>query len=234
MMTGRRLPPRPGANPCLSSLGGSPVKNTCCQPRSKNGAALCTLTVMASHSYLGHDELSMRSVLTIVAAPEDPSTCHLADSDGALPGLDQIAAPVWREGLHTVSSADILAIHMAIFERQDLWIVISDEKDWPVALDHLGERAPYALLTSGETALLIEPLAHRIRLTGARVSTAGIVTSSVAHRSITYCRTAGRGRPCVGAGRVPWSGRHGDRHLGSGELHADSARRLARGAACCA
>jgi DNA processing protein len=89
-----------------------------------------------------------------------------------VPGLDQIAAAVWRERLHTVSSADTVATQMATFERQALRVLIPGEKDWPVALSDLGARTPYALWTRGETALLARPLADRITLTGARASTA--------------------------------------------------------------
>ena len=139
---------------------------------------------MTSLSSLGHDERSARTVLSLVAAPNDASTgrlvgrvgavelLRLADADGAVPGLDQIAATVWRERLHTVSSAETLATQMATFERQGLRVLIPGEKDWPVALNDLGARTPYALWTRGETALLAKPLADRITLTGARASTA--------------------------------------------------------------
>ena len=139
---------------------------------------------MTSLSSLGHDERSARTVLSLVAAPNDPSTgrlvgrvgavelLRLADADGAVPGLDQIAAAVWRERLHTVSSADTLATQMATFERQGLRVLIPGGKDWPVALSDLGELTPYALWTRGETALLAKPLADRdlpnlLRHTGA-------------------------------------------------------------------
>jgi DNA processing protein len=116
-----------------------------------------------------------------VAVPNDASTgrllgqvgavelLRLADADGAVLGLDQIAAAVWRERLHTVSSADTLATQMAAFERQGLRVLIPSEKDWPVALNDLGARTPYGLWTRGETALLTKPLADRITLTGARL-----------------------------------------------------------------
>jgi DNA processing protein len=97
---------------------------------------------------------------------------RLADADGAVPGLDQIAAAVWRERLHAVSSADTLATQMATFERQGLRVLIPGEKDWPAALNDLGARTPYALWTRGETALLAKPLSDRFTLTGARASTA--------------------------------------------------------------
>ena len=139
---------------------------------------------MTSLSSLGHDERSARTILSLVAAPNDPSTgrllgrvgavelLRLADTDGAVPGLDQIAATVWRERLHTASNADALATQMATFERQGLRVLIPGEKDWPVAINDLGARTPYALWTRGETALLARPLADRITLTGARASTA--------------------------------------------------------------
>src|SRR3546814_19443846 len=61
---------------------------------------------------------------------------------------------------------------MASFERQGLRVRIPGEKDWPVALNDLGSRTPYALWTRGETALLSKSLADRVTLTGARASTA--------------------------------------------------------------
>ena len=128
---------------------------------------------MTSLSSLGGNERSARTFLSLVAAPNDPSTgrlvdrvgavelLRLADADSAVPGLDQIAAAVWRERLHTVSSADSLATQMATFERQGLRVLIPGEKDWPVALNDLGARTPYALWTRGETTLLAKPLADR-------------------------------------------------------------------------
>ncbi|MDQ0612392.1 putative Rossmann fold nucleotide-binding protein DprA/Smf involved in DNA uptake [Microbacterium sp. W4I4] len=140
--------------------------------------------MMSSLSSLGHDERSARTVLSLVAAPNDPSTgrllarvgavelLRLADSDSAVPGLDQIAAAVWRERLHAVSRSETLAAQMAAFERPGLLVLIPGEKDWPIALNDLGARTPYALWTRGETALLAKPPADRITLTGARASTA--------------------------------------------------------------
>jgi DNA processing protein len=139
---------------------------------------------MTSLSSLGHDERSARTVLSLVAAPNDPSTgpllgqvgavelLRLADADGAVPGFDQVVAAVWRERLHIVCSAETLATQMATFERQGLRVLIPGEKDWPVALNDLGARTPYALWTRGETALLAKSLADRFTLTGARASTA--------------------------------------------------------------
>jgi len=93
---------------------------------------LRTCTVMTSLSSLGHDERSARTVLSLVAGQNDPSAgrllgqvgavelLRLADADGAVPGLDQIAAAVWRERLHAVSSPDTLAAQMVALERQGL------------------------------------------------------------------------------------------------------------------
>lgn len=139
---------------------------------------------MTSLSSLGYDERSARTVLSLVAAPNDQATgrllgrvgavelLRLADSDNAVPGLDQVAAAVWRERLLAERRPDALAAQMEAFKRQDLPVLIPGEKDWPVALNDLRERTPYVLWTRGETALLVKPLTVRITLTGARASTA--------------------------------------------------------------
>lgn len=140
--------------------------------------------MMTSLSSLGGDERSARTVLSLVAAPNDHATgrilgrvgavelLRLADADGAVPGLDHVSAAVWRERLHSVSSPDTVAAQMVTFERQGLQVLIPSDNDWPVALGDLGERTPYALWTRGETALLAKPPTDRITLTGARASTA--------------------------------------------------------------
>ncbi len=139
---------------------------------------------MTSLSSLGYDERSARTVLSLVAVPNDQATgrllsrvgavemLRLADSDGAVPGLDQVAATVWRERLRAAGRPDGLAVQMEAIEQQGVQVLVPGEKDWPVALNDLGDRTPFVLWTRGETALLAKPLTDRITLTGARASTA--------------------------------------------------------------
>jgi DNA processing protein len=56
-------------------------------------------------------------------------------------------------------------------ERAGTGTLIPGEKDWPSALDDLGDRRPYVLWTRGMTSFLARPLNDLVTITGARAST---------------------------------------------------------------
>ena len=138
---------------------------------------------MLTLSNLGSDERTARVVLSTIARPNDPATgqllnhvgavetLRLTDTDGPVPGMDRIAASIWRDHIRAVARPDEVAARLAQAERGQFSVLVPGDADWPTSVDDLGDRAPYALWTRGDTKLLARPAADRVTLTGARAST---------------------------------------------------------------
>lgn len=130
---------------------------------------------------LAKDDRAARVVLAMVSSPTDALTRNLlerisavelialVDDDGPVPGLERVEAVVWRDHLHSAATPDHLATRMA--EAINSRVIIPSDPDWPLALNDLGHRAPYALWAKGRTELLAQPLPQRITVTGARADT---------------------------------------------------------------
>ena len=56
-------------------------------------------------------------------------------------------------------------------ERAGIGTLIPGDKEWPSALDDLGDRRPYVLWTRGTTSFLARPVDDRVTITGARAAT---------------------------------------------------------------
>lgn len=135
---------------------------------------------MPSLTDLARDDRSARIVLSIVGVPNDAATgrllgkvgavelIRLADSEVRIPGMDPVEAALWREHLHTRVSLDLVATLMA--EGESFRIITPSDAAWPVALDDLGARAPYALWARGKADVLASNLSDRITITGARAA----------------------------------------------------------------
>ena len=52
-------------------------------------------------------------------------------------------------------------------ERAGIGTLIPGDKEWPSALDDLGDRRPYVLWTRGTTSFLARPVDDRVTITGA-------------------------------------------------------------------
>ncbi len=127
-------------------------------------------------------ERAARIVLSMIAEPDDPATGHVLDhaggvetlrlveSDEPVPGLGRADAMLWRERLTARIGSDLLD-RMAQAEQQGFGTLIPADRDWPAALNDLGERAPYLLWTRGATSFLTTALSDRVTITGARAST---------------------------------------------------------------
>jgi len=136
---------------------------------------------MPALAAFARDDRSARVLLSMIGTPGDIATGHLLaevgaaelisifDGDGPVPGMDRVAAAVWRDRLLSVATPDRLAERM--IEASKFRVIIPSDPDWPTALNDLGHRAPYALWAKGRTELLAEPLAQRITVTGARADT---------------------------------------------------------------
>jgi DNA processing protein len=77
---------------------------------------------------------------------------------------------VWRAQFQH-SDARTLEQHIVEAERAGIGALIPGDKEWPSALDDLGDRRPYVLRTRGTTSFLARPLNDLVTITGARAST---------------------------------------------------------------
>lgn len=130
---------------------------------------------------LARDDRSARIVLSIVGSPNDAATgrllgnvgsvelIRLADSEVRIPGMDQVEAALWREHLHARLSPDRVAALMT--EGESFRVITPSDAEWPVALDDLGARTPFALWARGNADVLVSDLSDRITITGARAAT---------------------------------------------------------------
>lgn len=85
-------------------------------------------------------------------------------------GLSAVDAQVWHDRFEH-SDARSLEQHIAQAQRMGVGTVIPDDKDWPTALDDLGDRRPYVLWSRGTPSLLTGPLNDFVTITGSRAAT---------------------------------------------------------------
>ena len=133
-------------------------------------------------SQIVQDERTARMVLSMLVEPDDAVTGRLlgelgaqelfriAEGDDAVPGLSTVDAQVWRAQFQRPDTRT-LEENLVEAERAGTGTLIPGEKDWPSALDDLGDRRPYVLWTRGMTSFLARPLNDLVTITGARAST---------------------------------------------------------------
>ena len=133
-------------------------------------------------SQIVQDERTARMVLSMLVEPDDAVTgrllgelgalelLRLAEGEYAVPGLSTVDAQVWRAQFQR-SDARTLVQNLVGAERADIGTLIPGDKEWPSALDDLGDRRPYVLWTRGTTSFLARPLNDLVTITGARAST---------------------------------------------------------------
>lgn len=133
-------------------------------------------------SQVVQDERTARMALSMLVEPDDAVTgrllgelgalelLRLAGGEDAVPGLSTVDAQVWRAQFQR-SDARTLEQNLVGAERADIGTLIPGDKEWPSALDDLGDRRPYVLWTRGTTSFLARPLNDLVTITGARAST---------------------------------------------------------------
>lgn len=67
--------------------------------------------------------------------------------------------------------ANELAARIDQVQQSGVRALIPGDRDWPTALDDLGEVAPYVLWTRGASSLLSRPMSDLVTITGARACT---------------------------------------------------------------
>lgn len=133
-------------------------------------------------SQVVQDERRARMALSMLVEPDDAVTgrllgelgalelLRLAEGEDAVPGLSTVDAQLWRAQFQR-SDARTLEQNLVGAERADIGTLIPGDKEWPSALDDLGDRRPYVLWTRGTTSFLARPLNDLVTITGARAST---------------------------------------------------------------
>lgn len=121
-------------------------------------------------------------VLSMIVEPDDAVTgrllgelgalelLRLAERDDVVPGLSNVDAQVWRSQFER-SDARTLEQNVVEAERAGIGALVPGDKEWPSALDDLGDRRPYVLWARGTTSFLARPLSDFVTITGARAST---------------------------------------------------------------
>lgn len=137
---------------------------------------------MTNLSDVVQDERTARMVLSMIVEPDDAVTgrllgelgalelLRLAERDDVVPGLSNVDAQVWRSQFER-SDARTLEQNVVEAERGGIGALVPGDKEWPSALDDLGDRRPYVLWARGTTSFLARPLSDFVTITGARAST---------------------------------------------------------------
>lgn len=126
-------------------------------------------------------ERMARIVLSMIAEPDDTTTGYvlgrhggvatlsLVESDHDVTGLGRADVLLWRERLRQRIAPGLLE-RVAEAEQHGFGTLIPADREWPVGLDGLGDRAPYVLWTKGASSFLTAALSDRVTITGARAS----------------------------------------------------------------
>lgn len=137
---------------------------------------------MAGLSDLADDERTARMVLSMLVEPNEPvtgrilnglgamETLRLAERDGAVVGLRAVDAQVWRDHFDAPAAKEFAA-RLDQAQQSGIQVLVPGDANWPVALNDLGDLAPYVLWTRGASSCLARPLHDFVTITGSRAST---------------------------------------------------------------
>lgn len=105
---------------------------------------------MTNLSHVVQDERTARMVLSMLAEPDDAVTgrpledlgavdvLRLAEHDDVVPGCGAVDVQVWRSQFQR-SDTRTLERHIVEAERAGIGTLIPGDKEWPSALDDLGD-----------------------------------------------------------------------------------------------
>lgn len=132
---------------------------------------------------LAKDERIARVMLAMGSEPGDSMTGRLLRTQGAtaavdlatssrsVPGVERVERELWQQRVTSRLSVPLVRSILNDGERLGLGVLIPGDEAWPEALADLGDRAPFALWTKGDTTLLSASIRDRVALTGARAAT---------------------------------------------------------------
>jgi len=137
---------------------------------------------MAGLSDVAGDERTARMVLSMLVEPNDPVTGRIlarfgavetlvfAERGGADVGLSAVDAQVWRDHFDAPAAKSIAA-RLDQVRQSGVQVLVPGDANWPVALNDLGDLAPYLLWTRGASSFLTRPFRDLVTITGSRAST---------------------------------------------------------------
>ena len=140
-------------------------------------------TDMDSISAQAHDERTARIALALFAEPDDPTTGRLVGrvgavetvrllaSDGAVPGMGNEAAALWRRHFQPERQPNAMRDALRTTEALGLSTLIPGDQGFPASLHDLRERVPYVLWVKGAVSLLAGDLTARFSIPGSRAAT---------------------------------------------------------------
>lgn len=138
---------------------------------------------MASLADTARDEREARAMLTMIVSAGDETvgrllrreggieTLRLLDSNHAIPGVSVEESAILQGTMHLVSSRVTFDDNLREALDGSYAVLIPGDPHWPVSLDELGNRAPYALWAVGATSFLAGPAHERITVAGSRAAT---------------------------------------------------------------
>lgn len=123
---------------------------------------------------LAQDDRTARMLLSMLVEPNDPltgqvlgragavETLGLIEGDSAVPGLSRVDARVWRDHLAVRQvRLDELATRLSSAQQNGFGVLVPGDDGWPVAVNDLGDRAPYVLWTRGAASFLSRPVTEQ-------------------------------------------------------------------------
>lgn len=129
---------------------------------------------MVTITFLTKDERAARVALAATLEPDDAvtgrliaavgavETMRLAAGTGAFPKkVDSVDAGLWRNKVSPRLDARTVTQALSETDRLGLHILIPGDRDWPTALNDLGERAPTVLWVRGTVSFLSATLSDR-------------------------------------------------------------------------
>lgn len=149
---------------------------------------------------LAAEERTARIILALASEPGDSVTGRMIRTVGASETVARAIADeapsgpdgdTWQR--HLAPRIDPYQVRrvLAETERHGMRVLIPGDAHWPAGIDVLGDRAPVALWTKGDTEVLTGPLWDRLAITGARASTGygEHVTTELVQSAVADSRT---------------------------------------------
>lgn len=129
---------------------------------------------MVTITSLAKDDRAARIALAATLEPDDAVTGRLIAVVGAVEAVrlaagrgmfpkkvDAVEAELWRQKVAPRLNQSTVTRALSETDRLGLGIIVPGDRDWPAALNDLGDRAPAAVWTRGAASFLATPLHDR-------------------------------------------------------------------------
>ena len=138
---------------------------------------------MAPLADTARDEREARATLTMIVSAGDETvgrllgreggveTLRMLESNHAILGVSVEESATLQGTMHLVSSRLSFDDDLRKALDGSYAVLTPGDPHWPVSLNELGDRAPYALWARGATSFLAEPTYARLTVAGSRAAT---------------------------------------------------------------